>query len=139
MWVNVPSTKTLTRDKCVSIPVYKIPTSVYCPVQACIDAMTLTPASRDAPIFISPYSGKPLTATEATKLLRVALTILQHPDASQATVHLTRHSGAAGCASAGVSESDVRRHGTWKSSASRVYAPKRLYTDSSKVIATLLK
>ena len=139
MWVNVPSTKTLSQSQSVSIPVHRIPGSTYCPVNACIEAMRLVPSSPDNPIFLCPRTFSALTAFQVTRLLRVALFILQHEDAGRATIHSTRHTGAAGCAAAGVDEDDVRKHGTWKTGASRVYAPKRLYTKSSHTLSTLLK
>ena len=139
LWVTVHSTKTIHRTKPVAIAIHSIPGSNYCPVQGVLQSIKMVPANDHHAIFLFPHDLSPIPAYHVTRLLRVALTILNHPSAPTATVHSTRHSGAAGCASAGADEQDIRVHGTWRGAASRVYAPKRLYTKTSHIVSTLLK
>ena len=138
MWISVMSTKTLSKDKAVSIPIPRIKGSNYCPVKACIKAMQLVPGPDNGPVFLSPYTKGPMSASRVTALLRLALQMMGHPAAATATVHSTRRSGAQIAARSGASQDEVELHGTWASHASEVYAPKKLYSNIPSIMSKQL-
>ena len=138
MWVTVPTTKTLKKGQGVILPIRMNPSNPYCPVEAYKWATGVAPAAPNAPIFINPDTNRTLTAQQCNSLLQVAAIALRHPRGNRVTLHSLRRSGARLCAFHGVSESDIKCHGTWHSTSVHTYVPKEVFTGVPGVIAKLL-
>ena len=137
MWIHVRSTKTIRSSKGVVIPV-KRSNSVYCPVRAYEEALSLSRGSSNSYAFTEPGSNRPLYATKVNMLLRAVATSLRHPLAKAISLHSLRRSAAQACASLGISEEEIRDHGTWKSGAIYTYVPKIIFTKVPAAVASLL-
>ena len=135
--VHVRSTKTIAPSGWIIIPVHRSPDSPYCPVAAVMAAKLAVPAPLTAPLFLT-GSGRPLTATALTTLMRLALTVLGHPAASTVTPHSLRRAGARGAAGHGEGVANVMTHGTWSGRAVFTYVPKHLFTSVPKTMSQLL-
>ena len=124
--VVVRSTKTIweARDAVV-IPVAAAPGSPYCPVAACRAALDAAPAPPDAPIFIHPATGRPVTGLILISLLRGVLRGLNYPAWREVTLHSLRHTGARLAQLSGATLPEIMDHGTWSSSAVARYLPRR--------------
>ena len=87
------------------------------------------PARRDDPLFISFSSGAPAPMTADEFITRVRQLYSQaQPDCTSQKYagHSFRRGGATALTLAGVADSDIQRHGRWKSDAYKLYLPRRL-------------
>ena len=136
LWLDIMSSKTITDpgDR-VSIPVM-FTGGKYCPVRAWEDYVQVVPLAPSRPAFMLDETTL-LTPRRLITYLRTALHLIGHPAATYVTVHSLRRSGAQAAARAGVSESDIMAHSTWKSGALYAYTPKQLYTQVPTTLASL--
>ena len=139
MRVYARSTKTISpRSGGVVIPVARAPGERYCPVRSCTDAWGLVTGAPNGVLFILSSSGTPLLAPKLGAMGRKVLHRLGWPDTSGFTPHSLRRMGARLARSAGVGEPDLMLHGTWTSSAIRLYAPRPPVTSVPAAIASVL-
>ena len=137
-WVTVTSTKTRSRQAPpIDIRILRAPSSPYCPVLALRRAAALAPAGRGAPLFILPSTGRPLTPSLLTGVMRAALRRRRSPVADRVTVHSLRRTGAHLASNYGATQADVMTHGTWTSAAVRRYLPTELHSAAPAALAAV--
>lgn len=117
MLVLVKSSKTTTKANQSVIPVLSVNDLTVCLVNACRDAMALTPAGSISPVFLDPRMHLMLTPRRATALWREALLMVGFRQAPAATLHSLRRAGAHTCANEGVDIQHIKDHGMWRSAA----------------------
>ena len=138
MWITIHSTKTISPTQGVVIPIRKT-SSKYCPVAAYIYVLGITPTSYNTDLFLDPLNMTPLHAVKVNMLMRAVATSLGHPLAKAISLHSLRRSAALACASLGISELEIKEHGTWKSGAVYSYVPKIIFTKVPGAVANLLQ
>ena len=137
--VRVWSSKTLkTPADAVTLRVLAAPGSPYCPVAAMRGAWRLVPAPAEAPLFLFPSTGRPLTAPALVSVMRAALGRLRCPVAHLVTVHSLRRTGAHLASAQGATDADVMSLGTWTSSAVRRYLPREVVSSAPAALAACL-
>ena len=98
------------------IPLPAIPGSPLDPVKAYQDMISAIPAkSINDPLLMKP-SGKPVTVSVLRDAFKTMLELCGF-DQVQYSLHSLRRTGATMCWHAGVQATDIKRHGTWNSSA----------------------
>ena len=136
LWLDIMSSETITGPGDQgSIPVMSTG-GKYCPVRAWEDYVRVVPLAPSCPAFMLDETTL-LTPRRLITYMRTALHLIGHPAATYVTVHSLRRSGAQAAARAGVSESGIMAHGTWKSEALYAYTPKQLYTQVPTTLASL--
>ena len=124
LYVTARLTKTTWKKSdqyTVCIP--SIPNSICCPVKAWEEYYRLVPNLTNEVAFWIP-GGTPLSANKWLGGLRHALTRLNYPNPRAYTLHSLRRGAARTCIMKGMSSSDVREAGRWKSEALYRYIPK---------------
>ena len=87
-----------------------------CPVMAIKNLLSITPGSKNAPLFQfkTPQGWVPLTDTQVRRHFKMILDRLQLQD-SNLTFHAFQRSGATYVFNANVALQDIQSHGTWTS------------------------
>lgn len=125
--VHVRSSK--TTSAAAIRPILIIAThSLLCPVMLINRAISLVPASMNAPIFLDPRTRAPLSPDLVLDLFRTALQATGFKNWSVVTLHWLRHAGVHACTEAGVPIPRIQDHGGWRSSAIKTYLPKDIDT-----------
>ena len=120
--VTVHSTKTcLLGDGPAVLSVAAAPGSPLCLVAACLWAWRAVPSGPNAPLFLLPSSGRPLTSSGLVALLRATLAALGSPLAAEVMVHSLRRTEALLASAGGAADADIMAHATWTSGAYRAY------------------
>ena len=116
------------------IPVPAVPNSPLDPVKAYKDMITAIPSkSINDPLLMKP-SGKPITLSVLRDAFKTMLE-LRGFDHSLYSLHSLRRTGATMCWQAGVHATDIKRHGTWNSSAFMDYIMSANVSNSPVAIA----
>lgn len=121
--VHVRSSK--TTSAAAVRPILIIATrSMLCPVMLINRAISLVPASAEAPLFLDPQTRAPLSPDLVLHFFRTALEATGFKNWPLVTLHWLRHAGVHACVEAGVPISTIQEHGGWRSSAIKAYLPK---------------
>lgn len=137
LWISVYSSKTIIHPQdAVSIPVY-VAGGPHCAVGAWFAHLEAVPHHPDGPAFLD-LKGAPFTLLKLLSFLRESLSKTSCSYPYVVTLHSFRKTGAKEAASRGASLNGVATLGTWGSRSVFDYAPKRLFTDASAVLANSL-
>ena len=98
------------------IPIPAVPQSPLDPVKAYQDMIKAMPSHSVNDPLLMKSSGKPVTLSVLREAFQTMLE-LRGFDKAQYSLHSLRRTGATMCWHAGVHATDIKRHGTWNSSA----------------------
>lgn len=144
MLVRIRRTKTIqNKERCLMIPLPRMPSHRLCPVQAIFHAFSLTPgAPSDGPAFVLPCAAgfRPLSPAAFVSRIR-SLVSLCGEDSTRYAGHSFRRGGASWAYSSGVPVDTIRILGDWRSQAYTAYISPNLscVRDSIKQMITHTK
>lgn len=121
--VLVKSTKTTSASKPIYLQVHPVDLPLVCPVRAWVTYVRLMAPSPSGPAFML-HKYKPLTASPVVAALRAALSQAGYHNANKYSLHSLRRGAAQLAAGLGAPNSEIMRHGIWRSEAGmRHYVP----------------
>ena len=138
LYVVIRSSKTIfLGSEPIVLALPKIDNSPACPTQAWISYTDFRRGSPFEPAFTL-GSGRPVTPTQLTAVVRQALKQLDCPYAAQFSGHSLRRGGTHAALQAGCNKSDIASHGTWaKESGMKPYLPSNASLSVANKLATL--
>lgn len=130
--VYIRSTKTTSAARPSVLQVCPVPNPSVCPVLAWVRYVRAMPPSLSGPAFMF-SKCKPLTSGPVVMAIRAALADAGYPDVSRFTLHSLRRGAARLAAGLGAPDSEIMRHGIWRSEAGM-----RHYVPSSTTVPKLI-
>lgn len=137
LWVTIRSSKTIIAPtQAVSLPVYPA-RGRHCPVAAWLYHRHRSPRSLTDHAFLCDDLS-PITPASLLKIVKIALADIGSPKTSTVTLHSLRRSASCHAARGGATVDDVRAMGTWHGDSVFTYVPRKLFSQSAKIISQSL-